>query len=162
MTELSFTVSRAATCRKCHFIYNASDAQTRKHDFICKPCKAEADRVSRERRRAEGKRVSGRNLGPAYHKVYQAEYSLKPEVRAKRAERARQRVRNPAERHKHEARWQTRRAIASGALVRQPCEVCGNPKVDAHHDDYSRPLDVRWLCRAHHNEHHAKARGSHE
>ena len=35
------------------------------------------------------------------------------------------------------------------------CEICGNPKVDAHHDDYSRPRDVRWLCRAHHRQHHA-------
>lgn len=53
-----------------------------------------------------------------------------------------------------EARWRCRDAIKSGKLVRQPCEKCGEPKTDAHHDDYSKPLEVRWLCRAHHAEHH--------
>jgi hypothetical protein len=24
-----------------------------------------------------------------------------------------------------------------------------------HHDDYSKPLDVRWFCRRHHLLHHA-------
>lgn len=47
-------------------------------------------------------------------------------------------------------------AIRDGRLVRQPCEVCGSTKSEAHHDDYSRPLDVRWLCKLHHEEaHHA-------
>lgn len=46
------------------------------------------------------------------------------------------------------------KAIKRGELTRQPCEVCGDPKVDAHHDDYSKPLDVRWLCRKHHRLHH--------
>lgn len=45
-----------------------------------------------------------------------------------------------------------------GLLIVQPCEVCGADKSDAHHDDYSRPGDVRWLCRRHHREHHAKER----
>jgi len=27
-------------------------------------------------------------------------------------------------------------------------------KAEAHHDDYSRPLDVRWLCKRHHEEAH--------
>jgi len=37
-------------------------------------------------------------------------------------------------------------AVAKGQLIRQPCE-CGRQETDAHHDDYSRPLDVRWVCR---------------
>ena len=41
-------------------------------------------------------------------------------------------------------------------LIRQPCEVCGAEKSEAHHDDYEKPLEVRWLCRKHHREHHAK------
>tara|TARA_R110002051_G_scaffold235179_1_gene296615 strand:+ start:8092 stop:8331 length:240 start_codon:yes stop_codon:yes gene_type:complete len=49
-------------------------------------------------------------------------------------------------------------AIRIGLIKRQPCEVCGAEKVDAHHDDYSKPLLVRWLCRRHHSQHHAKQR----
>ena len=54
----------------------------------------------------------------------------------------------------HVAHKKTEWAIESGALVRQPCELCGAIKVDAHHDDYSKPLEVRWLCRKHHLLHH--------
>lgn len=52
-------------------------------------------------------------------------------------------------------RWKTQRAVASGRLVKAPCEVCGASKVEAHHDDYSQPLAVRWLCHTHHREYHA-------
>lgn len=45
-------------------------------------------------------------------------------------------------------------AIKKGVLVRQACEVCGEQKTDAHHDDYSKPLDVRWLCHMCHEAHH--------
>lgn len=41
-----------------------------------------------------------------------------------------------------------------GKLVPKPCEECGRPDVQMHHDDYSKPLEVRWLCKRHHQEHH--------
>ena len=47
------------------------------------------------------------------------------------------------------------RAIKDGELGPRPCEVCGKVRADAHHDDYSKPLSVRWLCRRHHREYHA-------
>jgi len=62
-------------------------------------------------------------------------------------------TRNPEKRSAHVA---TRNAIRDGKLVCMPCEKCGAIKVDAHHDDYSKPLEVRWLCRKHHLEHHGK------
>jgi len=38
-------------------------------------------------------------------------------------------------------------ATKRGELVKQPCEVCGTTQnVHAHHDDYKKPLEVRWLC----------------
>jgi hypothetical protein len=50
-------------------------------------------------------------------------------------------------------------AVRRGKLIRQPCEVCGSPNADAHHEDYSKPLEVRWFCRAHHLELHVSALG---
>ena len=41
-------------------------------------------------------------------------------------------------------------AVRAGRLTKQPCEVCGKLTVEAHHDDYSEPLEVRWLCNMHH------------
>jgi hypothetical protein len=58
-------------------------------------------------------------------------------------------------------------AIAVGRLVRPAiCESCGRPPrsqyranvLHAHHDDYSKPLDVRWLCSPCHKAHHVAQR----
>jgi hypothetical protein len=55
------------------------------------------------------------------------------------------------------AEWLTRDAIKRGELKRQPCEICSWPKnTQAHHDDYSKPLEVRWLCQKHHRWMHSK------
>ena len=48
-----------------------------------------------------------------------------------------------------------RSAERRGPVTRQPCEVCGADEVDGHHDDYDKPLAVRWLCRLHHRRLHA-------
>lgn len=45
-----------------------------------------------------------------------------------------------------------------GKLVPQPCETCGFTDVQMHHDDYSKPLEVRWLCRECHLAHHQNVR----
>jgi hypothetical protein len=50
------------------------------------------------------------------------------------------------------------RAMKKGDLVRQPCEVCNHEKTVAHHDDYDKPLSVRWLCQPCHMQHHHQIR----
>lgn len=64
-----------------------------------------------------------------------------------------------ARKQKASIRAITSTAIRKGYLMRQPCEVCGTEiNVEAHHDDYDKPLDVRWLCKTHHAEHHLNER----
>lgn len=58
------------------------------------------------------------------------------------------------------ARDLLRKALKSGKLTKQPCEVCGDLKVDGHHDDYGKPLEVRWLCLLHHKQHHGYMKGA--
>lgn len=45
-------------------------------------------------------------------------------------------------------------AIQNGKMTRRPCEICGDTTTEAHHDDYNKPLEVRWLCQKHHKEWH--------
>lgn len=61
------------------------------------------------------------------------------------------------------AKLEVLKAIKSGRLTRMPCESCqeapigsdGRSLVHAHHDNYSQPLQVRWLCvTCHFQEHH--------
>lgn len=107
-----------------------------------------------------------RKSNAAHYKAYDKARANRPDrVAARQAyaqtERGRERInagsyawreRNP---EKYKAHTTVNNAIRSGKLQRQGCEVCGE-KAHAHHDDYDRPLDVRWLCHAHHREHHAR------
>ena len=57
--------------------------------------------------------------------------------------------------NKGKAKNMVNNAIRDGKLFKEPCEVCGTTeKIHAHHDDYAKPLNVRWLCPAHHVKWH--------
>jgi hypothetical protein len=91
----------------------------------------------------------------ASHRVQYSKYDrarlARPERQAQRRESKRKsRVLHP---EKIKARMAVTNAIRDGRLVRGRCEYCGTDKqVQAHHDDYSRPLDVRWQCFKCHRE----------
>jgi len=93
-----------------------------------------------------------------------------PEARARKAAAERRRRADPEgrkgvaaakKRYHDKSRKRNRvhvrvmRAVKNGLLERLPCAVCGSASVEAHHDDYDRPLEVRWLCKVHHKEWHA-------
>ena len=69
-----------------------------------------------------------------------------------KARRRNKRLTDPAYRRKDRARDILIKAVRNGTVTRKPCEVCGTMPVDAHHDNYDEPLDVRWFCRKHHLE----------
>lgn len=51
------------------------------------------------------------------------------------------------------ARCAVARAVKAGTLRRPDgCEWCGGANVEAHHEDYSKPLEVLWLCRQCHRQ----------
>jgi ribosomal protein S27AE len=125
----------------------------------CAPCRSIFEKAYRARRKAEGRPIVSTKMPREYHVEYEKAYYSRPEIKIHRAALQRSYVRDPERRVRHEARWKVRRALLAGRLKRRPCEVCGETRVDAHHDDYTKPLDVRWLCRRHHFEHHSKTGG---
>lgn len=57
---------------------------------------------------------------------------------------------------KYKAHGIVGRAVRAKKLFSMPCEICGNIKTHAHHDDYDKPLNVRWLCSEHHKKWHSE------
>jgi hypothetical protein len=94
-------------------------------------------------------------------RAYDRRRSLREERRADSRVRSRSRTRRPPvptakyrlHRWAHSATWN---AIRAGQLVApERCEVCGAAeKLEAHHEDYRRPLEVRWLCAGCHGNRH--------
>jgi hypothetical protein len=71
-----------------------------------------------------------------------------------RAHRAAYRDLSEAERRKARARATARMAVARGTMRIEPCSRCGAAKAERHHPDYSRPLEVVWLCTPCHRAEH--------
>ncbi len=46
------------------------------------------------------------------------------------------------------------KSLQKGTLIKKSCEVCGLKKTEGHHNDYTKPLEVTWLCRHHHEAMH--------
>lgn len=59
-------------------------------------------------------------------------------------------------------------ALVAGTIEKKPCEAirywdqrrCGREPVHAHHEDYSRPLDIVWLCAGCHHRRHYELKQS--
>jgi len=64
--------------------------------------------------------------------------------------RHRHRKLSPEARKRANARSYLHSYIRRGLIVKLPCQECGGLDVEAHHPDYSKPLEVIWLCRGKH------------
>lgn len=97
----------------------------------------------------------------AQKKRYSAWHRKKGKTPERLAVKARQ-MKESTARHPERAaaRRKVRQEISARRLVRGACKVCGLEKAEGHHEDYSKPLEVIWLCRKHHTEVHAKATGN--
>ena len=94
-----------------------------------------------------------------YYRQYDRARAKLPHRKEGRAEYARQnpRPRPESDPQKRAARVMIGNALRDGKIVKSPeCEVCSQPAdTRGHHDDYSKPLDVIWVCTACHALIHA-------
>ena len=72
----------------------------------------------------------------------------------KQAEYNKRQREKPEHNMRQAARMKLARAVQSGRLLPLPCEKCGATRTQAHHSDYSKPLDVQWLCATCHQQLH--------
>ena len=57
--------------------------------------------------------------------------------------------------NKYKAHSKVNNEVRKGNLFPLPCEICFNTQdLHAHHDDYLKPLNIRWLCSKHHSQWH--------
>jgi hypothetical protein len=110
-------------------------------DNYCVICKAEKGKVYHES--DHGKKVRRKYLDSERRKESQRKFSKY--AREKYPE-------------KNHARLCVSNAIASGKLIRPSvCSIDNEDckgRIEGHHEDYSKPLDVIWLCKYHHIRRH--------
>lgn len=142
-------------CRTCGESKPLMDFYSQANGTLLRDCKVcwrayvKANRLAR----AEQYAAYERSRAMLPHRVEQrGQYAKTPQGRENGNKAKREYLRrNPA---KARATTAVSNAVRDGRLTRQPCEVCGATRAQAHHDDYSKPLDVRWLCTKHHAEWH--------
>jgi ribosomal protein S27AE len=121
----------------------------------CKECQRAATIANRTNRLAYYQEYDRKRGNLPHRVVARSAYAEAMPPEQKKSYNLRWVKRNPQKRVAHIIAGN---AIRDGRLVKQPCEMCGEVDVDAHHDDYSKPLTVRWFCRACHMNHHKEER----
>lgn len=124
-------------CKQCHDDKSASDFYER--FTVCKEC-----HKSNVRTRAR--------TNPKVQEYDRTRAKLPHRIEQARSITKRWRAKNPVAYQAHTA---VSNAVRDGRLTKLPCEFCGSEKVHAHHKDYTKPLDVIWLCAKCHHRLHA-------
>jgi len=176
----SYDLRRTKRCSRCGEVKPADEFYRNRHKkygltSYCKQCILQAHK---KRFKEQGAGIKARIRARRAHnpwpfRLRNLEYyarnrdriirRVKEYRRKNRKERlAYQRRYSAANPHKRKAHRMVRQALVLGEITREGCEICrflGLPaeKRDAvaHHEDYDRPLEVRWLCRSHHTRLHA-------
>ena len=78
-----------------------------------------------------------------------------PDFKARRARNWRKAYQRQDVKERVTARLKAKRAVRKGILQKENCARCGSAESQIHHPDYSKPLEIIWLCLACHvKEHH--------
>lgn len=94
----------------------------------------------------------GRPIEP--HRIGRYRYCNKCHAEHQRLNRVPYAELSDLQKKKSNARSYLKMNIKRGKIEKGACCRCGNEKAEAHHKDYSKPLEVIWLCRPCHLELH--------
>lgn len=113
-----------------------------------------------------------KEIGRSRNEYHRKKYAENPSYRKKSLARNKKRakenpdaIKNEVKKHykkhreKYLARQWLRRAVSRGKIMKpKKCERCGQIKdrIEGHHHDYSKRLDVEWLCVDCHKLEHGK------
>lgn len=100
------------------------------------------------------KECSGCNNPLEENRIGKQRYCLACHNKQMRDTRIRYSELSPEAKMKSIARSYLKVNIKRGKVKKLPCQVCGNEKSEGHHADYSKPLEVVWLCKRHHIDLH--------
>jgi hypothetical protein len=106
-------------CKECHKTEIHKNYLRRLADPVWREKELDRQREKARRHRAEGR---------------------KPDADAERRGKEKWFANNQ---HKRKAHFAVSNALRDKRLLRKPCEKCGDENSEAHHDDYSKPLEVR-------------------
>ncbi len=154
-SKKGLTAPRLVSCEMCSTRFMAVRTQSRycsdecRQNGLRKSWREYANR-NKEKRRARGKESYKRNRQAVLDRT--KAYNKTAAGRAARRKADLNQLQNHPE--KVAARTAITLAVRKGEITKQHCVVCGGIEVQGHHEDYSLPLDVVWLCRAHHNAVH--------
>lgn len=127
------------------------------YNGICKACRLEMDRNRREndpvwalRRKMQNAKFHEENR----EKIAERKKRWLASDKGKESHIKSVQIWKKANSNKVLAYKTVERAIKNGALVpKDKCEVCGSKhKIEAHHPDYRKPLQVIWLCKICHKK----------
>lgn len=137
------------------YCYSCKAVKEKKEYGYCNPCRRKKDNENRLAKGITKKHQDGLCPACGSSRLNKNWSYCVPCNNAKSAKWKRENeVLNEEEKFKKKVRQLTHYSMRTGKIIKSPCEVCGELKVEAHHDDYNKPLQVRWLCRKHHDEHH--------
>ena len=140
-------------CKKCDAsVIGTINSQG---SWVCKACSRASAKASykKHRKRRIADTVRAGRLDPEKKRLRQRAYY----ARNRELEKQRMRDRYQRDKPKFRARQAVSRAIKAGKLSRGPCVKCeATDKIQAHHPDYSKPLEVVWLCPKCHGLEHSR------
>lgn len=143
------------TCKHCLLIKPADDFY-KSNVSACKECVRKQVRSNRLGNIAYYRNYDRQRYRDHDHRKIVAQKSANSEAGVEARKRSFNRMKEQQP-EKYKARNAVSNALRDGKIKRaEACFFCsGTSRLQAHHSDYSRPLDVHWLCSACHGKLHS-------